>query len=714
MPRSSNEAVVPAPNRLWQLVLLVAIVWTAFASAAVFVHRWWLLVAVWALGLGGIALGNRLVGQQVARRRQAVARLRESEERLEMALRGAELGVWDWDLTDDSVIFDERWAAMLGHELADLPQTLAAWSERVHPDDLPAVRAILDEHLAGRTPGYRAVFRMRRRTGEWIWILDTGKVLTRDASGRPLRAVGVHQDITAQKHAEAAREEALGRFRALVGALQMGVFVEDGAHAIVEANQSLRDMFGLDDPATLLGTDARRLADVIATRFRDAAGFRERERRIRAGGRVVAQEELELADGRVLERDYVPVISDGSVDGGLWVYRDITARKRQEREALHQERLAAVGQLSAGVAHDFNNILCSIMGFTELMQSAPETPVSLQPNLRRIGESSRRAAHLVKQILDFSQKTLRQVRSVDLEACLRETEIFLRASLPETIRIELDVAPGPYTLDAEPVQLQQMITNLAINARDAMPEGGELRLSLSRGEVDDPAESCALCGQPLRGEWLRLEVADTGLGIADDVMPHIFEPFFTTRRVGEGTGLGLSQAVGIVAQHGGHLRVRTAVGHGTTFTILLPPGVAHVPTPAPDVRSVTHGAGRHVLLVEDDLSVGEAIAAMLRRLDYRVTVASSGREALDVFARADGRFDLVLTDVVMPDLDGEALCARLRALSPAVRIAAMSGYPLHARGAGLFRLGVTTRVEKPVSIEQLAAAVAEALATPTG
>ncbi len=511
--------------------------------------------------------------------------LRESEERLDLALTGAELGVWDWDLATDAVVFDTRWAAMLGHGIHEIPGNLAAWSERVHPDDMPGVNAALKEHLEGRTPIYRAEFRMRHASGGWVWILDTGKVLVRDADGRPLRAAGVHQDIT--------------------------------------------------------------------------------------------------------------------------------RRKRLEKEAVQQERLAAVGQLAAGIAHDFNNILCSIMGFTELLQTAPETPVSSQENLRRISDSSRRAAHLVRQILDFSQKTMRRVQPVDLDLCVRDTVGFLRAMLPENIHMELLVEPGSYLMEAEPAQLQQLITNLAINARDAMPDGGTLKLRLRRDTIDATEGKCAHCGLSLAGPWLRLDVADTGTGIPAETLPLIFEPFFTTKAIGDGTGLGLSQAAGIAAQHGGHFQVHSEVGGGTTFTLLLPQTDAVRAATVPEEPAIAHGSGQSVLVVEDEPSVCEAITAMLRHLGYRVTAAGSGRQALDLFAREEGRFDLVLTDVVMPDLDGEALCRHLRELVPAVRVVAMSGYPLGARGVGLLELGAVAWVQKPITIEQLAGVVADALGGPS-
>lgn len=645
----------------------------------------------------------------ISGREHAEAALRESEERLDLALEAAELGVWDWNVPSGSVIFSDRWAQMLGNDPHEIPPNLTAWEDRLHPADVEGVTAILDAHLAGKTAIYRAEFRMRAKDGSWVWILDTGKVITRDAEGRPIRAVGLHQDVTARKNAEAARESVLERFRSLIENLQMGILVETAERRIIQANRTFCDLFGIPDPAMLLGVDCGDAARGAAQLFADTEGFGARVAEITARGDVVVNEEMNLKDGRVFERDYVPVNLEGVFLGNMWIYRDITRRKRMEKESVQQERLAAVGQLSAGIAHDFNNILTSIMGFTELLQAAPETPDAMQTNLQRIGDSSRRAAMLVRQILDFSQKTIRRVQKIDLEACVREVAGFLRATLPESIRIDLTIEAGNYTLEAESGQIHQVITNLAINARDAMSGGGVLRLHLSSGAPDEVETSCSVCGQPIEGTWFKLEVGDTGTGMPPEVLARVFEPFFTTKRVGEGTGLGVPQAAGIAAQSGGHVIVRSVVGQGTTFTVFLPPAKAATPDVEPATPALARGRDQLILLVEDEESVRDAVAAMLQHLGYRVLPAGSGREALDIFARPDFNPDMVLTDVVMPDLDGEGLCAQLRALRPDVKIVAMSGYPLGSRGVGLLELGAVAWVQKPMAIEQLAQVVAGVL-----
>jgi signal transduction histidine kinase len=302
--------------------------------------------------------------------------------------------------------------------------------------------------------------------------------------------------------------------------------------------------------------------------------------------------------------------------------------KQTQEKMVQQERLAAVGQLAAGIAHDFNNILTTILGFAELMQISPDTPAAMQSDLQKIIASSQRAAHLVRQLLDFSRKTIRQPKQFDLASFTKESVKFLERTIPENIQTNLDLEPGDYMIEADLTQLQQVITNLAVNARDAMPTGGKLRIGLARVVCADNIH-CALCNQPIEGEWVQLEVTDTGSGISADILPRIFEPFFTTKKVGEGTGLGLSQVSGIVVQHQGHIRVESQVGQGTTFTIYLPVALASGDeAPEPEPAQMKQEQGETILLVEDEptvleATVGKTLSNRKGRWDYGQGYGSS-------------------------------------------------------------------------------------------
>jgi two-component system cell cycle sensor histidine kinase/response regulator CckA len=396
------------------------------------------------------------------------------------------------------------------------------------------------------------------------------------------------------------------------------------------------------------------------------------------------------------------------------VSQDISAIKAMERQLVQQERLASVGQLAAGIAHDFNNILASILGFAELMQIAPDTPPQMRPGLTRIVNSSRRAAHLVRQLLDFSQKTHPNLERFELDHFGGEMVDFLQRTIPETIKISLEVAPGHYQIEADPTQLQQVMTNLALNAADAMPAGGELRINLKQCQATGKV-ACDLCGKPIEAGWFCLMVSDTGSGITEAVLPHIFEPFFTTRPVGQGSGLGLSQVYGIVRQHHGSLEVNSRVNQGTSISIHLPPSAQAAAAVRPGEKPpMMTGQHKTVLLVEDDPSVLEVSKSMLEQLEYQVLTAGNGQEALTVYQEHQAEIAVVLSDMVMPDMGGEVLFEALKAENPAVKMILMSGYPSPEKARELLTKGAVAWLDKPASLRQLAAAVAKAASPNVG
>ncbi len=383
-----------------------------------------------------------------------------------------------------------------------------------------------------------------------------------------------------------------------------------------------------------------------------------------------------------------------------------------QKQVVQQERLAAVGQLAAGIAHDFNNLLTSIIGYAELAQLQSGLPPAVQSDLARIVTQGQRAAHLVQQILDFSRKSIRQPQALNLVPFLKETTRFLERTIPESIHIHLETELPDCVVNADPTQLQQMLTNLAINARDAMPQGGELTLRLSRLAVE-PGQP-APCPDLSPGEWVVLAVTDSGAGIPEEILPHIFEPFFTTRAP-QGTGLGLAQVYGIVKQHQGCIDVHSQVGVGTTFRLYLPALAEGETAPEPKAaRDAPRGQGQVVLLVEDEPLVLETGKAMLEYLGYRVRVAGDGHQALDVYRQHRDEIALVLADMVMPRLDGVALFQALRAENPNVRLVLTTGYPLDDKAQALLAEGVADWLQKPLTLNRLGRVVSQALGTDQG
>jgi PAS domain S-box-containing protein len=390
---------------------------------------------------------------------------------------------------------------------------------------------------------------------------------------------------------------------------------------------------------------------------------------------------------------------------GIW--RDITERRHLEEQVRQQERMAAVGQLAGGIAHDFNNFLTTIMLYAQILLRKPHLPPDLMPSIEVILDESQRAAQLVRQILDFSRRSLMEARPIDLTSSIQESMDILRRTLPENIRLILEVGPEEYVVNADSTRLQQVVMNLALNARDAMPEGGELRIGLSRIAVRP--EEAPPVAEMSTGDWVCLAVSDTGIGMTEEVRSHLFEPFFTTKEPGKGTGLGLAQVYGIVKQHEGCIGVDTDARQGTTLRIYLPAyREERVQEVSEEASALPEGKGEVILLAEDEEGVREAGREMLESLGYQVLTAADGRKALEVYKSAE-RVDLVLTDLVMPEMGGRELIQRLKKTEPQLRALVITGYALTESLRELKEAGILDVVQKPLEVNALAEAVHRAL-----
>jgi two-component system cell cycle sensor histidine kinase/response regulator CckA len=389
--------------------------------------------------------------------------------------------------------------------------------------------------------------------------------------------------------------------------------------------------------------------------------------------------------------------------------RDVTQQREAERRAQQQERLAAVGQLAAGIAHDFNNIMAVITLYAGMLARTPDLPAGVYERLGTIHEQAHRASGLIQQILDFSRRAVLERGPMDMTVFLKEQAKLLERTLPESIKVQLVYGKDEYVVNGDPTRLQQAVMNLAANARDAMPEGGRLRIALDRVRFEDVEQ--APLPDMLPGEWVTVSVSDTGVGISPDALPHIFEPFFTTKEIGEGTGLGLAQVYGIIRQHEGAIDVKTEAGVGTTFTLYLPAlAVSHPQSPPLAREQPQQGHGETILVVEDSAATRQALVSSLEMVGYQVLQAANGQEALALYEQHAGEISLVLSDVVMPEMGGQALLRALKERDPAVRVVLLTGHPLEEREfEDLYALGLRDWVLKPLSVEQLAAVVARAM-----
>jgi PAS domain S-box-containing protein len=401
---------------------------------------------------------------------------------------------------------------------------------------------------------------------------------------------------------------------------------------------------------------------------------------------------------------------DGQVDYISTVAHDIRDRKQLEAQLLQAQKMESIGRLAGGVAHDFNNMLTAIIGYTELAKAQLPENHPVQNDLDNVNDAARRSAALTRQLLAFARKQVISPRAVDLNDLIARIDTMLNRLLGEDIRLVMKLETGlaPVLIDAG--QFEQVLMNLAVNARDAMPNGGTLSIETADVRVDD-----AWCQQhpgAAPGEYGLVRVSDTGVGMSRDVMAHLFEPFFTTKPSGEGTGLGLAMCYGIVKQSGGTIWVSSEPGRGTTFEIYLPRyrGVASAGDTGRVSSTMVENAGREtILLVEDEAVVRDLAYRALSACGYQIITAVDGPDALEIARNYQGTIDLVLSDVVMPHMGVAELSTRLRQHRPGVRILFMSGYSESAvHGHGVIEAGAGL-IEKPFTPESLARQVREAL-----
>ncbi len=512
-----------------------------------------------------------------------------------------------------------------------------------------------------------------------------------------------------QQHAERQTriraEQALRLLNQAVEQSPVSVVITDASGAIQYVNPKFTQVTGYE-AAEAIGQNPR----ILQSGAQSPAFYRQMWDALTAGQEWRGEFRNKKKNGELYwEFASIAGVKDdnGAITHFVAVKEDISQRKQIEEQQMRQERLAAVGQLAAGIAHDFNNILAAIGLYAEIVGRSSELGEGSKKRIAVINQQVWHASRLIGQILDFSRRSVMERRPLDLRPLVKEQVSLLKRTLPESITVELACGPGELTVAADPTRMQQVLTNLAVNARDAMPNGGRLLVELDR-VIDAPA---AVRQQASADAYIRLRVSDTGTGIAPETLAHIFEPFFTTKAPGEGTGLGLAQIHGIVGQHQGHIDVASEVGSGTTFTVYLPALTMSAATPMEgDAIAVPQGHGERVLVVEDEAILRDALVTILEQWNYRVAEAADGHAALAQVESAAPPIDLIITDVVMPVLGGVGLVQTLRARGVAVPVILLSGHPLDRVAAELQGHGVVASLSKPPDLFQLAQVLTATLA----
>ncbi len=596
--------------------------------------------------------------------------LRRSESRLAEAQRLTHLGYWERDFERRRFHASDETVRILGRTPGELPNDLdvreAMWRDRIHPDDRAAVSRAADRALAGLEP-YDVEYRIvQGDRGEVRHVRSTGEI-TRDDAGRPVRWFGTLQDITERRRAELAAADSHALMRAIVEGTSDAIWVKalDGRYLMV--NRAFAD----HHDATI--------DEIVGTRdtMDGASGLNDDEVAVLASGEARTFERLVHVNGAArafLDVTFPYFDPAGTPIGLIGVSRETTDLKQLEQELRQAQKMEAIGRLAGGVAHNFNNLLTVILGYAEVVGLGMPSDDPNQEPVGQIVKSAERAAAMTRQLLTFSRTQTVSPHVVNVGAALHDLHTLLRPLIAEDIEMSVHVDDGLGAVVMDGGQFEQAVTNLVVNASDAMPNGGRLRIEALNVSIDAHDTAPAALLRP--GDYVEVRVWDSGHGMDAATRARIFEPFFTTKPTGKGTGLGLSMVYGFVTQLGGHIDVTSTLGAGTLFRLLLPKSAEPSPAvPVPSPHAAPPRGTETILLVEDEDAVRKVARLVLESRGYHVLEAANGVEALDVARRHAGGIDLLLSDLVMPRMNGQQLAERLAVESPDIRVLLMSGYP---------------------------------------
>jgi len=594
--------------------------------------------------------------------------------------------------------------AMTGFSPEEYSADPELWIRMIPAEDRPAVLDAAERILVAAAP-LTIEHRIHHKDNTIHWVRNT-LVPHFDQGGTPYGYDGIITDITERKLAELQLAKSVSLLEATLESTAEGILVVDGDGRITSCNRKFLSLWRIPDCLTTQGSDDELLAHEMC-QLKKPEQFVEKLRYLYAHPEAESFDVLEFADGRLLERSSKPQMMGGEIVGRVWSFRDITEQKSLEEQLRQAQKMEAIGQMAGGIAHDFNNILTVVIGYGTQLQDNFAEDDPLRENIDQVLAAAERAANLTRSLLVFSRKQVMTPQVVDLGDSTRNMEKFLQRIIGADIQLRTDYSPECLMVYADSGQLEQVVMNLAANARDAMPNGGVLTLETQLRELDEGF--CQTYGYGEPGLYALLAVSDSGSGMDGETCKRLFEPFFSTKDAGKGTGLGLSVVYGIVRQHKGYIKVYSELGVGSTFKILIPIFKGTVQSAAKRTLSAPVGGTETVLVADDDPAIRKIAESRLHDYGYKVLLAEDGVDAVRTFRENSKEIGLVVLDMLMPGMNGREVRKEILTVRPDAKMLFMSGYNQDMLlGKGLCESG-SELLTKPFSPIELARKVREVL-----
>ncbi len=635
------------------------------------------------------------VNQDITESKQVQEALRESEEKFKQVFESANVGK-SLTLPGGEIHANKAFCDLVGYTHEELKNK--KWQDMTPKEDIDTIQGILDSLLRGEKDSVRFNQRYIHKDGSFIWA-DVSCVIRRDHSGNPLHFITTVVDITDRMRAE----ETQRRLFAAIQQAKDGIMITDSEGTIQYVNPPVETMTGYSSEE-LIGNKL----SILKSGVENPEFYQNLWNTIASGGTWSGQCTNRRKDGSLYheEATIAPVVDEsGKIANFVMVKRDVTEQLELSKQLMQAQKMEAVGTLAGGIAHDFNNLLQVVVGYSEILMGNKNLDDRERDGLQKIYSAAQRGADLVRNLLTFSRKVEPKLRPVDLKREVAEVEKLLFRTIPKNINILVRSEDKLSEIMADPSQVGQILMNLAVNARDAMPDGGTLSIEMENVEVSE--DFCERNPNLRPGLYVLLTVADTGHGMDQETLDRIFDPFFTTKEMGKGTGLGLATVHGIVKQHGGHIACSSVPRKGTTFKIYFPAIEKEQHLDIEEEKAAQIGGSETILLVDDDEVIRSIGKSILSRVGYHVIEAADGRKALEAYRAHEDKISLVLLDLNMPEMDGEHCLKEILKLNPKARVLIVTGFLEYAGStAESLASGI---ISKPYKVGHLLAKVREVL-----